>query len=154
MPAPPPAVTLGRYQHIKEKLKIQMPVDEAAFIALHIHTMKLHGGDVHDTIRQTSIVREMVQTIKTCLNVAIEEDDLSYERLITHLQFALTRTNHHERHTMDEEMLEMIKRKFAFSYRCAAEVAKYVSSSHGINLAEEELGYIALHIERLRKRKI
>lgn len=147
-------IGLWAIQHIKEKLNVQMPVDEAGFIALHIHTMKVQGGDIHDTIRQTSIVREMVQTIKSYLNVAIEQDELSYERLIMHLQFALMRANHRARHTMDEEMLEMIKRKFAFSYRCAAEVGKHVSSSHGIDLAEEELGYIALHIERLRKREI
>lgn len=145
-------IGLWAIQHINEKLKMNMAVDEAAYIALHIHTMKLQGGDLHETVRQTAIVRDMVQTIKDCLNITVEEDDISYERLITHLQFALTRAKHYELHTMDEEMLKMIKRKFALSYRCAMAVAEDLRLSHGIHLPEEELGYISLHIERLRKR--
>src|SRR5699024_1925817 len=34
---------------IKEKAGITMPIDEAAFIALHLHTMKIKGGDLHET---------------------------------------------------------------------------------------------------------
>jgi beta-glucoside operon transcriptional antiterminator len=144
-------IGLWAIQHIKEKLNIEMPVDEAAFIALHIHTMKLQGGDMHQTLRQTTILRDMVQTIKEFLNITVKEDDISYQRLITHLRFALTRINHYEHHTMDDEMLEMIKRKFPLSYKCAKNVAKKLFLIHDITLPEQELGYITLHIERLRK---
>lgn len=145
-------IGLWAIQHIKDKLHINMPVDEAAFIALHIHTMKLQGGDLRQTVRQTTIVRDMVQTIKRCLNIKVEEDDLSYQRLITHLRFALERTNHYELHVMDEEMLGMMIKKFPLSFKCAAEVSKDLSMVHGIDLPEQELGYITLHIERLRKK--
>lgn len=144
-------VGMWALKHINDKLGISMPTDEAAFIALHIHTMKIQGGDLHETIRQTAIVRDMVDTIKKYLNINIEEDDISYERLITHLRFALMRSKNHEVHTMDDEMFNMIKHKFKVSFECALEVARYLSDKHGINLAEEELGYVSLHIERLRK---
>lgn len=145
-------IGLWAIRHIKEKLGIEMPVDEAAFIALHVHTMKLQGGDLRQTVRHTSIVRDMVQTIKSYLNIEVEEDDISYQRLITHLRFALIRINNYELHTMDEEMLEMIKKKFPLSYSCATEIANNLSKVHGVVLPNEELGYITLHIERLRKR--
>ncbi|WP_096187446.1 PRD domain-containing protein [Evansella halocellulosilytica] len=138
-------------KRIKEKLDIEMPVDEAAFIALHIHTMKIQGGDLHETVRQTTILRNMVDTIANYLDITINEEDLAYERLITHIRFALTRAHHYEAHTMDKEMLEMIKKKFKRSYSCAMEVRHELSSLHGIDLPEEELGYITLHIERLQK---
>ncbi|MBO9130824.1 PRD domain-containing protein [Bacillus sp. 165] len=144
-------IGLWAIQHIKDTLYIDMPVDEAAFIALHIHTMKLQGGDLRQTVKQTTIVRDMIQMIKECLNITIEEEDLSYQRLITHLRFALDRLSHYEHHTMDEEMLEMIKKKFPLPYNCAAKVAKDLSLVHGIELPEQELGYITLHIERLRE---
>ncbi|MDQ0256634.1 beta-glucoside operon transcriptional antiterminator [Evansella vedderi] len=144
-------IGLWAIEEIKKKFDIEMPVDEAAFIALHIHTMKMKGGDLRRTVRQTTIIRDMVETIKRFLNITINEVDLSYERLITHLRFSLTRAEHFETHSMDEEMLEMIKRKFSLSFRCAQEVARELSSSYGIDLPEEELGYITLHIERLRK---
>lgn len=138
-------------QHIKDKLEVEMPLDEAAFIALHIHTMKIQGGDLHETVRQTAIVKDMVETIKQDLNITFNEDDLAYERLMTHLRFALNRIYQYEVHSMDEEMLEMIKRKFKRSYQCSVHVAKKLSSAHGIDLPPEELGYITLHIERLKK---
>ncbi|WP_200410981.1 PRD domain-containing protein [Virgibacillus salexigens] len=137
--------------HMKEKLNVDMPIDEAAFIALHIHTMKIQGGDLHETVRQTAIVKDMMETIKIDLDITIATDDLAYERLMTHLRFALNRIYHYEVHSMDEEMLLMIKRKFKRSYQCSERVAKMLSTSHGIQLPSEELGYITLHIERLKK---
>lgn len=144
-------IGLWAVKHINEKFRIDMPVDEASFIALHIHTMKLQGGDLRQTVRHTTIVRDMVQTIKGYLNITVEEDDISYQRLLTHLHFALARLNNYEIHTMDEEMLGMIKKKFPISFKCASEVAKKLSIVHKVELPEEELGYITLHIERLRK---
>ncbi len=144
-------IGLWAIQHIREKCQVDMLEDEAAYIALHIHTMKPQGGDLHQTLRQTTIIRNMVQIIQKNLDMHLEEDDISYHRLITHLRFALTRMNNYELHTMDEEMLVMIQKKFAFSYNCATEVAKEVKKLHSIELPDHELGYIALHIERLRK---
>lgn len=43
-------IGLWAIQHIKERCQVEMPEDEAAFIALHIHTMKPQGGDLHDTV--------------------------------------------------------------------------------------------------------
>lgn len=145
-------VGLWAIQHIKEKCHVEMPVDEAAFIALHIHTMKVNDGDIGQSIRQTTIVRDMVQMINEDLHIIDNEDDISYQRLITHLRFALTRANQYEYHTMDSEMLEMIKKKFPLSYKCSEKVAKKLFSTHDVELPEPELGYITLHIERLRKK--
>ncbi|MED3780109.1 PRD domain-containing protein [Heyndrickxia sporothermodurans] len=138
-------------RYIKEKCNIELPIDEAAYIALHIHTMKDQGSDMRQTVIQTTIIRDIVQTITEFLKIHIHEDDISYHRLITHLRFALTRMNQNELHTMDNEMIEMIKKKFPLSYQCATEVAKNILSSYRITLPEHELGYITLHIERLRK---
>ncbi len=84
--------------------------------------------------------------------ITVEEDDISYHRLITHLRSTLTRMQQYGLHTMDEEMLVMIKKKFPLSYNCATQVAKELVVLHAVVLHEQELGYIALHIERLRKK--
>lgn len=143
---------IGRWalNHIEEKCQIHMLEDEAAYIALHIHTMKPQGGDLHQTVRLTTIIKDMVRAITKHIPITIEEDDISYHRLITHLRFTLTRMNNYEIHTMDEEMLVMIKKKFPQSFSCASEVAQEIKKLHDIYFPEQELGYIALHIERLR----
>ncbi|WP_077298327.1 PRD domain-containing protein [Virgibacillus pantothenticus] len=144
-------IGLWAINHVKDKLHIELPIDEAAFIALHVHTMKIKGGDLHETVRQTAIVKDMIEAIQHDLDITFDENTLAFERLMTHLRFALNRVNHCEAHSLDEEMLAMIKKKFKRSYRCSVNVAKKIAANHGIELPPEELGYITLHIERLKK---
>lgn len=138
-------------QHIQEVCKITMPQDEAAFIALHLHTMKPQGGNLRLTLLQTTMVRDMVQSISKRMDIPIEEDDISYQRLITHLRQTLERLDQYEIHTLDEEMSEMIRKKYPHSYKFATAMAKDLLQLHGVKLPEQELGYITVHIERLRK---
>lgn len=145
------AIGMWAINYIEKNAQIKIPIDEAAYIALHIHTAKPQGADMKQTLRQTAIIGDMVQVIKECLDITIEDEDLSYQRLITHLRFTVSRLNKDELHVMDEEMLLMLKKKFPYSYNCALKVALSLSQNHGIHLPEQELGYIALHIERLRK---
>lgn len=144
-------IGLWAINHINETLGIKMPIDEAAFIALYIHTTKLKGGDIHQIVRQTTILNDMVETIKKLLGITFLENDIAYERLITHLHFAMIRSSHNNMHTMDQDMLEMIQAKYQFSFKCATKVAEQLKATHNIELPIEELGYIALHIERLQK---
>ncbi|MCL6573993.1 MAG: PRD domain-containing protein [Bacillus sp. (in: Bacteria)] len=147
-------IGLWAIKHVEKMTTLKMPVDEAAYIALHINTAKLQGSDMKQIIRQTTIISEMVQIIKEYLNVAIEEDDISYQRLITHLRYSISRTNNFELHTMDDEMLDMLKRKFSVSYVCAQKISLELTRKHGIDLPEQEHGYLTLHIERLRQLKL
>ena len=145
-------VGLWAIRYIEKRCQVKMPEDEAAFIALHIHTMKVKGGDLRQVVRLTTIVRDMVQMIKEELDISVEEDDLAYQRLTIHLRFALTRAERYEQHhVMDDEMLHMIKMKYSESYGCARTIAGYLLKKHGIDLPEREWGYVTLHIERLRK---
>lgn len=144
-------VGLWSLELIKQRMQLDMPVDEAAFIALHLHTMKIKGGDIKETIRQTAIVREMIDVIKAYVEVDIEEEDIAYERLVSHLRFALLRTNDYDGHAMDKDILKMIKKKYPDSFECAMRVSDTVYKKQGISFPEEELGYITLHIERLKQ---
>jgi beta-glucoside operon transcriptional antiterminator len=139
-------------RHIEYKTQVKMPIDEAAYIALHIHTSKPQSGDMKQTLRQTAIIGEMIQTIKDSLQISIEQDDLSYQRLMTHLRFTLSRINDVSQPIMDDEMLAMLKKKFGYSYNISQKVAKLLAKNHGIHLPEQELGYITIHIERIRNR--
>lgn len=143
-------IGLWAVDHISEKLGLEMPKDEAAFIALYIHTTKVKGGDIHAIVRQTTILNDMVETIKNLLGISFMEHDIAYDRLVTHLHFAMIRSTQNNMHTMDSDMLEMIQSKYIFSYECATKVAAELMEKHQIHLPKEELGYIALHIERLQ----
>lgn len=144
-------IGLWAVEFIKQKLNVEMAEDEAAFIALHLHTTKPKSNDLQETIRLTTIIKDMVETIKSLIPIEVKEEDLAYHRLITHLRYALTRADEDIR-TLDNEMIDMIQKKLPFSYQCAKEVAKKAAKEYEIRLSEQELAYITLHIERLRKK--
>src|SRR5699024_2786779 len=138
-------------QLINERMGVNMPVDEAAFIALHLHTMKIEGGDVREVVKQTSMIRDMVDTIKTTLNIELQEEDIYYERLIAYILCGIVLATEYDVHSIDNDILEMIKKKYTKSINCAKLVDDKVNNAYGVHLPEEEQGYIALHIERLQQ---
>ena len=140
--------------YVEEKIGIRMPIDEAAFIALHLHTASVPSGDLQVSLRQTSIINEIIHIIRDYFSISLEETGLSYERLITHLRYTLYRINDTAERTMDDEMLIMVRNKLPSSYHCATKIAEYLSRQHAIQLPSEEVGYITIHIERLRSREV
>lgn len=146
-------IGLWAKQLIKERLGIEIPDDEVAHIALHIHTAKLDAASMNKTMRETTLIHELVDLIQTELGILIDKESISYQRLLTHLRFALSRIENGEPiHSMDEEMLALIQTKYAKEWACTQKAASYAEKEYGIRFPEEELAYIVLHIQRLRKR--
>jgi beta-glucoside operon transcriptional antiterminator len=145
-------IGLWAKQLIQERLGIEIPDDEAAHIALHIHTAKMDAASMNKTLRQTTLIREMID-IQAELDIPIDEDSISYQRLLTHLRFAINRIENGELlHSMDEEMLALIQTKYGKEFACAQKMAEHAKGEYGLEFPDAELAYIALHIQRLRKR--
>src|SRR5699024_12269596 len=102
-------------------------------------------------MKQTAMILYMYNTIKYTLNIEIQEEDISYDRLIAHLRFALVRATEYDVHSMYHDILEMIKKKYSKSFNCAKLLADKVNNAYDEHLQEEDKGYIALHIERLQQ---
>ncbi|MED1066069.1 PRD domain-containing protein [Bacillus paralicheniformis] len=135
---------------VKEKLKVELPDDEAGYIALHIHTAKMDAENMQKTIKYTNIIKELIEKIECCFNQKIDENSISYQRLVTHLRYAINRLESNEAfHVMDDDMLYFIRKKYPESYQCAAGLADYVKTEYDLHLPESEVGYITLHVQRL-----
>ncbi|MET3574404.1 PRD domain-containing protein [Bhargavaea ullalensis] len=144
------AVGLWAVGLVREELGVALPEDEAAFIALHLHTMKPQGSDLGDTIRQATILRDMLQALRRCIGRDMSAGDIAYQRLVAHLRLAVGNFDRYEFHALDEEMCTLIRRKYAEAYGCARKMAEAAAQLHGIRIPEQELAYITLHIERIR----
>ncbi|MFS8651980.1 MAG: PRD domain-containing protein, partial [Caldibacillus sp.] len=88
----PEEFAIGQWaiQHIKQTLGVELPEDEAGFIAIHIHTMKPHSNNLQQTLRTTTILQEMMHVIQEEMGFRLDANDWSYQRLMIHLRFALT----------------------------------------------------------------
>ncbi|RCW51678.1 PRD domain-containing protein [Paenibacillus prosopidis] len=140
---------------ISEKLGIEIPEDEVGYIALHIYTAKMNAGEMTKTLDITAMIKGIVDIIEDCLGIKIAEDTVSYERLITHLRFAVQRSESNEPfHELDTEMIRIIKEKYGDSYLIAQKAGHFVLQEYDFELHDSEMAYISMQIQRIKSREM
>ncbi|MGM0854508.1 MAG: PRD domain-containing protein [Bacillota bacterium] len=139
-------------EEIRQILGIEIPDDEAAHIALHIHTAKMDAPSMSESLKHATILRDFVEQVESILSIEVEESSINYQRLITHLRFALNRIEQGDQFDpIDEDMLELIQMKYKRAYECSKEITKYLQEEYSTRFPPSEVAYIALHIQRLLK---
>ncbi|MGE6630451.1 PRD domain-containing protein [Bacillus sp. NPDC077027] len=145
---------IGQYaiRYVNERLAVGLPDDEAGYVALHIHTAKMNTETMKKTVKFTTMIKEMIEKIEQFFERSIDEDSISYQRLVTHLRYALNRLESNEAfQVMDDEMLIFIQKKYDTAYQCARELAVFLKSEYELHLPDSEIGYITLHVQRLQE---
>ncbi|GAE29626.1 PRD domain-containing protein [Alkalihalobacillus hemicellulosilyticus] len=143
-------VGLWAKKEIKRKLQVDIPLDEVAHIALHVHTAKMDSPSMNESLQTATILRDFVEQVQQVAGLTIEETSINYQRLITHLRFALNRIQKgNEIEPIDEEMLALIQKKYEKAYLYSSEVIKHLNQEYELNFPPAEVAYIALHIQRL-----
>ncbi|WP_432664261.1 PRD domain-containing protein [Wukongibacter baidiensis] len=132
---------------IKKKLDIDLGFGEIGFIAMHLHSAR-KNVNVKETMRNTRILNEMTNIIEEGLNLKLDKTKYSYRRLINHLQGALDRINN--RKFIENPLLENIKKEFKDSFEIIKAIKAKVEEEYEMEIPEQELGYMAIHIERLK----
>ncbi|CAH2214650.1 PRD domain-containing protein [Tepidibacter aestuarii] len=133
---------------IKENLDIDLGRGEVGFIAMHLHSAK-KNVNVKETVKSTRILNEIVNIIEDGLNIKIKKTDYEYKRLINHLQGALDRIKNKK--TIKNPLLSNIKEQFKDSFEIIEKIKEKIEEEYETEVLEEELGYMAIHIERLKK---
>jgi transcriptional antiterminator len=135
---------------IKDRLGVEIPESEIGFIALHIHAAR-QNKKVGETIKDTKLLMDLVNIIEKELSVNIHDTGLTYSRLINHLRASISRME--ERKYIKNPLLDTIKEQFKESYKIASKLGEYIEKTKKIYVSDDELGYLALHIERIKEVK-
>ncbi|KHF41762.1 BglG family transcription antiterminator LicT [Halalkalibacter okhensis] len=147
-------VGLWALQLIDQRLAVRLPQDEAGHIALHLHTAKMNALTMDETISTTVVLNELIEKIEQLLHVKVDEDSISYQRLLTHLNFALRRVSEGQPFDdVDSDMHKLVKEKHKSAYHTATELGRYLSEAHQYELPPSELVYLTLHIQRIERNK-
>ncbi|PWI79743.1 transcriptional antiterminator BglG [Enterobacter sp. CGMCC 5087] len=136
---------------IARRLNVELEEDEAGFIALHLVTAQLNS-EMPEVMHVTRVMQEILQLVKYQLQLEYDEDSLSYQRFVTHLKFfaqrMLTRTVVED----DDVSLHIaVKDNYAKAWKCAEKIAQHLNKSYQRELTTEEIMFLAIHIERVRK---
>ena len=147
-------IGLGIVEMVRNELYIELPEDEAGFIALHIVNAEMEGsGNLEDAQRIPSIIKDILNIVRYTYQEEIDEGSLSYERFLTHLKFFVQRAMRNEVYDeTDMELYEMLQRRYPKAYACAKKIAKYMQDNKGYQVPEAELSYLTAHIARITRK--
>ncbi|MBU3874928.1 PRD domain-containing protein [Faecalicatena sp. AGMB00832] len=129
-----------------EKLKIRIDEHEVGYIALHIHSAIDHEK-VSQAMMITQAVRECITMVEKQTGKKIDIMSLSYNRLMNHVRYMVARALKKERIKLN--MNDYMEIKFPESFRTATTVCDEIGRSLKCTLDEVEIGYLAMHIERV-----
>ena len=149
------AIAQWAVEYLTQTLEIPFSYDEAGYIAIHIHSARSGRTDNSKSIREVTIVSEIIHLIEQELAIDIHDDknSLSYSRLVNHLRLFIHRFQQNQYAVLDEEILEVVKKKYAESYEISKKVQVLLMRNFHHQVPNEELGYLSIHIERLRMTK-
>lgn len=138
--------------YLNKELDIPYTYDEAGYIAIHLHSARSGHNSNHQSIREVTIISDNIRLIEKELSVDIhgEQMALNYSRLANHLRLLLQHYHNQQYAVLDDEIVEMVKRKYPESYEVAKKIRVLLIKNYQVSTTSEELGYLAIHIERLR----
>lgn len=137
---------------INHHFKIQLPIDEIGFIAMHIVNASI-DENIANVYEITKITKSILDIVRYHFNLHINEDELNYSRFITHLKFFGQRLiNHQNIHEVtDESLLFVLKQKYPNVNSCVEKIADFINKNYEYTLTNDERIYLMLHIARLVK---
>ncbi len=136
---------------------IDLPMDEAGFIALHIVNAETGSGS---GIQRASFVAEVIagvlEIIRIELGIDIAEDSPVHSRLINHLRYFANRIQDSEDFSSakeDLDLLRVVSATYGAAYRCAQSITQYIEDKYGCHVGGEELLYLTIHVQHTMQEK-
>lgn len=139
---------------IQKTMDIECPNDEAVAIALHFINLQNDTNNANHQIKAMETVRDILAIIKYHFHINFDEDSMNYIRLVTHLQYFVTRLLKHDVYDSDEQELNnQIRSLYPEAYSCVNKIRVYVRDAFQSELTNDEETYLMLHIHRVTQRE-
>lgn len=131
---------------LKKHLDIEIDDDEIGYIALHIHSA-IQDEKVSQAMMIARVVRECITLVEEAVGKPINVTTLSYNRLMNHVRNMVARVMNDEplKLSMNDYMSVKFPEAFAMAEYICGEVEKMLKRP----LSDAEIGYLAMHIERV-----
>lgn len=149
----PKEYQIGCYaiEMINKELGVSLPDEEAGNIAFHIVNAQFEQSDVKETVLSIRMLKDMLMMLSYLFPTKkIDTDSMLYLRMVTHLQFFITRMIHKEQlPNKDSFLLDSVKLRFPQEYSAALKLKDYVEKEVNTPVNSDELLYLTLHISRV-----
>jgi|SRR5690625_2918422 len=142
---------------IEHALDVHFPNNEVAYLSIHLQGTKLassmNGEKDFDSLidhEVYALAKDLIHRIEQFYNLGISKDQQLLINLSLHLKPAINR--YHYNMNIRNPMLEEIKLKFPLSFEAALTGAEVIYERYDFEVNEDEVAYIALHLEAAREK--
>ena len=136
---------------INRRLMVNLPDDEAAFIALHIVNAQLEL-DITEINQVTTMINEILNIVRYQFKIKLDGTTLDYDRFVTHLKFFARRLLRSETARADDVALyEIVKERYPREHQCVEIIEAHVKKVHEQELSLSEKLYLMMHLTRINK---
>lgn len=135
---------------INKDLDAHLPENEASNIAMHFINAEAisSGGDYHGYVDE--VIGDITEIVADYFQIRINKEDFNYSRFVTHLQYLLKRMDTgHLMSSDNQRIFEEIKNDYKEAYECALKIKDYLLKELNMELNNEEILYLILHVNRL-----
>ncbi|CAI3707645.1 BglG family transcription antiterminator [Clostridium neonatale] len=149
-------MALKLVQDIERDFKIKVPKEEVGYITMHILGSKIlkmkrltsKDNIINKAILDNSlkdIILDMIRRAEEVLQVRLVDNDDLYNGLFIHVRPAINRLINNM--PIKNPYLYEIKRKYPLAFEAAVKAFDVLKEKYSIKSSEDEIAYIALHIE-------
>ena len=137
-------------EYINKTFGVNFSLDEAGFIAIHIINAN-YRESTNQSYLMMNIINQILDIIKKYFSVEFIEDDINFDRLLTHLKFFAKRLIDKKEQTKFEknDLLDVVKIQYKESYECAQNIKKFIEDNYTYKINDDEVLYLVLHINRV-----
>ncbi len=132
---------------LKDKLNLDISEDEIGYVALHIHSAT-SLDKLSQSIETAQAVRNCISQIEEITQKTISVESLSYNRMMNHIRYMVARIQKSE--PLKVDMNDYVLTAFPQSFAIAKSICEELSKSIGSPFDQLEIGYLAMHIERVK----
>lgn len=136
---------------LEDEFDIRLNDDEAASIALHIVNAEVDGQSVHQGMEMIHLVDDILQIICFQTRTSQDEEDLNYQRLVTHVKFFVQRLFKREQAHAGNPLYPMVVKEYPRAHEIAEMVKQFVEKKMNCKIDDEEITYLIVHIQLILK---
>lgn len=139
---------LNMVEEVNRTFHVQLPADEAGFIALHFVNAE-EGQQNNDSYQIAMIVNQVQEIVKNYFSdIIFNESSLYYQRFLTHLKYFAQRYLHKElQYDEDENLFQIIQEQCREAYGCVKLIYLMMEEKYHYALSKEEMIYLSIHIQ-------
>lgn len=132
---------------LQDKYEIDFPEGEIGFITLHIHSAR-NGKMLSNSIKYSYLSNKIIIYIEEKFNSKIDKRSLDYARFLSHVRFTIERVLTDT--VLKNDLTEIIRKSYPVSYEIAEGASKIIEETLDKKVCDDEVAYIAMHVERFR----